>query len=94
MEGSVDKGRVENELFLIMFCAVDKDREEVRTKTRYWNVAEPRKAEAVGLVECIDTATTPLGIENVLKMDDILAVSELPILVGCGTDGAAVNISE
>lgn len=94
MDGSVDKGRVENELFLIMFCTVDKETEEVRTEVRYWNVVVPRKADAGGLVECIDTATTTLGIENVLNMDDVLGVGELPILVGCGTDGAAVNIAE
>ena len=35
-----------------------------------------------------------LGIENLLERESVLSVSELPIFVGCGTDGATVNVSD
>ena len=30
-----------------------------------------------------------MGIENLLERESVLGVHELPVLVGCGTDGAS-----
>ena len=57
---------------------------------------EPSKADSDGLVECLSTALKRMGIENLLERENVLkrpTASELPVLVGCGTDGASVNVS-
>ena len=49
---------------------------------------EPAKADADGLIECLSRALKSLGVENLLERESVLSVRELPVLVGCGTDGA------
>ena len=56
LNGSTDKGRVENELFVILFCKRDNTLQEVKTCARYFCVLEPTKADADGLVECLSRA--------------------------------------
>ena len=90
MDGSTDKGRVENELFVILFCRRDDTLQEVKTCARYFCVLEPTKADANGLVECLCT----VGVENLLQRESILGIHEIPVLVGCGTEGASVNVSD
>ena len=34
-----------------------------------------------------------MGIENLLERGSVLSSCELPVLFGCGTDGASVNVS-
>ena len=94
MDGSADKGRVENELFVILFCKQDDTQQQIRTCARYFCVLEPTKADADGLVECLSRALKSMGIENLLERESVLSAHELPVLVGCGTDGAAVNVSD
>lgn len=93
MDGSTDKGRVENELFVILFCKRDNTVQEVRTCARYFCVLEPTRADADGLIESLSGALKSMGIENLLERESVLGVHELPVLVGCGTDGASVNVS-
>ncbi len=98
MDGSTDRGRVENELFVIVFGKRDNTLQEIRTCARYLCVLEPVKADADGLVECLGRAVKPLGIDNLLERECVLGVRDvgvhrLPVLVGCGTDGASANIS-
>ena len=47
MDGSTDKGRVENELFVILFSKKDDDIQEIRTCARYFCVLEPTNVEAM-----------------------------------------------
>ena len=35
-----------------------------------------------------------MGIENLLERESVLSAPELPVLVGCGTDGTSVNVSD
>ncbi len=96
MDGSTDKGRVENELFVMLFCRKNDTLQEIQTCARFFCVMEPSKADADGLVDCLSTALKRMGIKNLLEREDVLkhpSDSELPVLVGCGTDGAAVNVS-
>ena len=93
MDGSADKGRVENELFVILFCKQDDTLQEVKTCARYLCVLEPSKADADGLIECLSRAVKCMGIENILERENVLSVHEHPVLIGCGTDGASVNVS-
>lgn len=69
--------------------------QEIRTYGRYLCVLEPVKADADGLVECLGRAVKPLGIDNLLEGECVLgdvSVHGLPVLVGCGTDGASANV--
>ena len=93
MDGSTDKGHIENELFVILYCQADDRVQEMQTCTRYHCVIEPKKADASGLVECLHTAMESMGIANILERESVLGVQDMPILIGCGTDGATVNIS-
>ena len=57
-------------------------------------VLEPNKADAAGLVQCLCKALNSMGTETLFDKEKVLAVMEHPVLVGVGTDGAAVNISD
>lgn len=71
MDGSTDKGRVENELFVILFCKQDDSLQEVRTCARYFCVLEPTRADADGLVECLCRALQSMGIEDILERERV-----------------------
>ena len=68
--------------------------QEVKTCARYFCVLEPTKADADGLMECLCRALKSIGIENLLEREIVLDVHELPVIVGCGTDGGFVNVSD
>ena len=92
MDGSTDKGRIWNELFVIIFCKKDDTLQEVFTCARYLCVLEPERADADGLIECFGRALMSMRVENVLERANVLDAHGFPVLVGCGTDGAAVNV--
>ena len=54
------------------------------------------KADADGLVECLCRTLKSIGIENLLERESVCVLSthKLPVLAGCGTDGASVNLFE
>ena len=54
---------------------------------------EPTKADANGFIECLGIALKSMGIEDLFERENVLGVHELPIIVGFGTDGASVNVS-
>ena len=66
----------------------------MKTTARYYCVLETRKSDADGLVECLDLALKGMGVDNLLLSESVLGVHGFPILVGCGTDGASVNVAE
>jgi len=51
------------------------------------------KCNADGLVHCLSTVLKPMRIDDILQREKVLDVGQHPILVGCGTDGASVNVS-
>ena len=63
MDNSTDKGRVENELFVILFCEKHDVLLELKTTARY-NCT--RKCDADGLVECLGLALKGMGVDNLL----------------------------
>ena len=79
---------------MILFCDIDDEIQEVKTSARYLCVVEPLKADANGLVDCLGKALTCMGIEDILVRENVLSVTDHPVLVGCGTDGASVNVSD
>ena len=97
MDGSTDRGKVENELVVIPYCQKDDIAEEVTACARYFTVLEPQKADTdddLHVVECLGKALQSMGIEDLLDRAKVLGVKGHPVLVGGGTDGASVNVSE
>ena len=94
MDGSVDVGKVEDELIVILYCMKDNSSEEIWSCTRFFSVQAPSRADAAGLIECLGGALKKLGIDDLLDQAKVLGVEGKPVLVGGGTDGASVNISE
>ena len=52
------------------------------------------KADATRLLNCLSQSLAPLGITDILDQNNILSTEGKPVLVGGGTDGAPVNVSE
>ena len=67
---------------------------ELKTTAGYYCVLEPRKIDADGLVEYLSAALKGMGIDNLLERENVLGVDGFPVLIGCGTDGASVNVAE
>ena len=65
----------------------------MKTCARYFCLLEPTKADADRLIECLSIAFKSMGIENLLKRENVLGVLELPIIAGCGVDVAPVYVS-
>ena len=65
MDGSTDKGNVEDELIVILYSTKDTAAEEVKTHARFFSLQEPKKADADGLIECLGRALGLLGITNI-----------------------------
>ena len=86
MDGTTDKGNVEDELFLMLWCDVDGADENIHTRMSYFAVDRPRDTTAVGLLESLQNGLGRLGIKAI-------DAEECKKLIGIGTDGAAVNIS-
>ncbi len=94
MDGATDRAKVENELFVILYCQKDDTAEEIKSCARYFTVLQPKKADADGLVQCLGKALQSMGIEDILDRANVFGVEGHPVLVGGGTDGASVNVSE
>lgn len=62
---------------------------------RYFSLQVPQKSDAESLIKCLECGVKLLGIDTILDKAKVLGVADnFPILVGCGTDGASVDIAE
>ena len=59
---------------------------------RYFSIEVPTRAEADGLIVCLQQALQPLGVQDVLNKASMLGAKS--ILIGGGTDRASVNIAD
>lgn len=87
MDGSTDKERVENELF-VLSCGKDDSTHEITTFTRFLSVVEPKKADADGLIDCLSHAFYQSWVSqmtDILDRQSVLRASGHPVLIGCGT---------
>ena len=91
MDGTTDSGDVEDELVVLLYCKRDDVVKEIRTYARYLSVVTPNRTDTDWLVDCLKEALQRLKID-VLDRDAVL--SSNPVLIGSGTDGASVNISQ
>lgn len=91
MDGTTDAGNVEDELVVIMGFRKDDTAGEVGSFARYFSLEVPTKADADGLIACLQQTVQAVGVANVLSKVTVLGAK--PILVGVGTDGASVNVA-
>ena len=77
----------------IQFCVRDDTGHMIRSNTRYLSLCVPVKSDADGLIACLGEPLHVLGVDDVCNRESVLSLQGKPILVGGGTDGAAVNIS-
>lgn len=86
LDGSTDKGNIDNELILVVWRDVNGTDERVHTKMSYFRVSRPQSVSAEGLFTLIGHTLQLLGVEAIND-------SECKKLVGVGTDGATANIA-
>ena len=86
LDGSTDRGNVDNELLMVCWCDKDSKDEKIHTKIGFLAVDRPKTINAEGLFKSLCHGLQQLGISNVNKE----ACSRL---IGIATDGAAVNIA-
>ena len=72
VDGSTNKGNIEDKLIIILYCTKDTVAEEVGTRARFFSLQEPKRADADGLIECLVRALSLLGITNVLNKASVL----------------------
>lgn len=94
MDGTTDAGNQEDEMIVLLYCHKDATTQEVSPRTRYLSIHSPGKADASGLLMCVENSLKFLGVEEILDKDSVLRVEDRPVLVGGGTDGASVNVGE
>ena len=86
MDSTTDKGNINDEMLLALWCDVDGTDEKVHTRMVYFTVARLTGATASGLFECLQTSIQRMGISAI-------NAEERKQLIGFGTDGANVNIA-
>ena len=86
LDGSTDKGNIDNELFLVVWCDSDRASEKIHTRMDYLTTLQPHSVASQGLFEALENALKGLGIDRV-------STEQCKKLVGIGTDGASANIA-
>ena len=86
MDSTNDKGNIDDEMFLVLWCDVDGTDERVHTRMEFFAVGRPTGVTAAGLFECLQTSLQRIGISAV-------NAENCKQLVGIGTDGANANIA-
>ena len=81
LDGSTDKGNIDNEAILLIYCDTDGHDEKVHTRTVYFKLIRPT---AEGLFDVIQRCLNSLGIQSV-------DIDNCQKLIGIGTDGASAN---
>ena len=86
LDGSINKGNIDNEVLLAVWCDPDGTDEKVHTRMDYLMVSRPQLATANGLFQVLEGGLQSLGIKQ-------MSAEECKKLVGVGTDSAASNIA-
>ena len=94
MDGTTDAGNQEGELIVLLYCSKDATAQVVTSCIRYLSINIPDKANANGLLSCVNEALKFIGVDNILDKDSVLGVEGRLVLVGGGTDGASVNVGD
>ena len=87
IDGSTDKGNVDDELFIMVWCDTNGEDELVHTRMTYFHVSRPSTVTAAGLFEELTKTLAKLGVPSI-------DAENCSRLVGIGIDGAACNIAQ
>ena len=87
IDGSKDKGNVDNEMMLTVWCDLNGNDEKVHTRVSCFSLIRPKSVTAIGLFEVFQQVIRKLGVEEV-------DAENCKKLVGIGTDGASANIAK
>ena len=85
LDASADKGNVDNELILAVWCEIDNEK-KVEAQREFFTVFRPMSATAEGLYETLEATLGMLHFPS-LTEDDCTK------LIRVGTDGASVNVA-
>ena len=94
MNGTVDAGNVEDELVAIVYTTRDDSSQQLTTSCRFLSLHSLPRADASGLLQCLGGILKCFSVGNILDKGSVLSVEGKPVLVGIGTDGAAVNLGK
>ena len=83
LDGSTDKGNIDNELMMVVWCDINAEDEKVHTRISYFR---PESVRAEGLFQVLESGLERVGISEISP--DLCKK-----LVGIGTDGASANIA-
>ncbi len=86
LDGSTDKGNIDNEVCLVVWCNTNSSDEKIHTEMNYLTVCRPQSVTAEGLLSVLETILKHVGIDS-------LDSSKCHRLVGIRTDGASANIA-
>ena len=92
MDRTTDASKVEDELVVFMTFHKDDTAGVVGSFARYFSIQVSTRADADGLIVCLQQPLQPLGFQDVLSKASVLGAKS--ILIGGGTDGALVNIAD
>lgn len=81
MDGSTDKGNIDDEMFLVTHCDIDGLDERVHTRMDFLCVRRPASVTATGLLSCLEGALQCLGIETLKECKKKMLVLALMVLV-------------
>jgi len=70
------KGNIEQELVVILTCVKDDTAEEMKSSTRFFSLASPKKADASGLVKCLSQSLQPLRITEDILGECVICAEE------------------
>ena len=87
MDGSTEADNKEQELVFVIFC----HRDAVAQKISH-TILNPATGSSEGLVNCLRSAFDERLDIDISQKDTVLNTESRPFLVGCGTDGASVNV--
>ena len=86
MDGSTDTGNIDEEMFLVLYCDVNSDEEQVYTKISFFSIERPDTVTAAGLFQCLQSALKRIAIAEIGE-------ESCKRFVGVGTDRASANIA-
>ena len=91
IDGSTDAGRIDDELVMVQYCALDGDTQEVRSVSCFLSV-KYLDCNADELIQCLQRSLEKLGVVDVYHAENVVATDA--VLVEVSIDGVSVNISK
>ena len=84
LDGSTDKGFIDNDAILLIYCDIDDHDEKFHTKTVYFKLIRPKSVTAEGLFDVVQKCLNGLGIQSV-------DIENCQKLVGIGASANIAN---